>query len=925
MTEKLCPKCGATILPNAPRGFCSVCLLKTGLGEFADANAETLSRARVPTHFGDYELGEEIGRGGQGVVYRARQKSLNRTVALKVVGLGQWSSTPHLKRFRRDAEAAAKLEHPQIVPIYEIGERDGSCYFSMKFVEGGQLDEAIKHEQFSTRRAAELLVKIARTVHFAHEHGILHRDIKPGNILLDKNGEPHLTDFGLARLTEQESSVTNSFDVLGTPSYMPPEQAGGHTKELTAAADVYSLGAVFYQMLTGEPPFAGGTTYETIRLVLETEPRNPRARNPRVDIDLATICLNCLNKDPAKRYPTAGALADDIERWLRHEPIRARRSGPLSHAKKWLQRNPAAAVATVSLIALIAAVGVIMSKGNLVSSGPTIGIAVLPFENLSENKEGEVFADGVQDDILTKLAKISGLKVISRSSVMGYRGARDIQQIGRALNVSHVLEGSVRKDGGKIHFNTKLVDARTDTHIWAEEYDHYLNNMFVVQSDIAKKVAELLHAKISPAEKQSIERAPTTDLTAYDLYTQAKTLLFSTTLSTATEPNLRRAVELFNQAVTRDPSFFDAYYQLTYTNELLYSAGFDHTAERLAFADAALQAAIRLRPDAAETHLARAQYLYYGSRDYNGALAELEKAHRDLPNDPRFFELTGYILRRRGQPEEALRNLEKVVELDPRNYDIMEQLALSYQFLRRYPEAAAILDRASTIIPEDVVVKVARALVDFYWKADTKPLHQMVESIRGGEPGAISQVADNWFFCAMAERDPTEAEHALATLGADQPSFSDGAVRLSHSFGEGLLARMMKDEAKARAAFTKARAEQEKIVQAQPDYGPTLCVLALIDAALAHKDVALEEGRRAIELLPVEKDFSNGNFILQYFAIIAAWTGETDLALQQLEIGVRAPIASQVVTYGTLKLLPLWDPLRGDPRFEKIVNSLAPK
>ena len=250
--------------------------------------------------FGDYELLEEIGRGGQGVVYRARQKSLNRTVALKVIGLGQWASTPHLRRFRHEAEAAARLEHPQIVPIYEIGERDGSCYFSMKFVEGGQLDVVIRREAMSTRPAAELLVKIARTVHFAHERGILHRDIKPGNILLDKKGEPHLTDFGLARLIEQESTVTNSFDVLGTPSYMAPEQAAGHAKELTPAADVYALGAVFYQMLTGEPPFAGGTTYETVRMVLETEPRKPRLWNSKIDRDLFSDLRGAVT---AAQYP----------------------------------------------------------------------------------------------------------------------------------------------------------------------------------------------------------------------------------------------------------------------------------------------------------------------------------------------------------------------------------------------------------------------------------------------------------------------------------------------------------------------------------------------------------------------------------------------------------------------------------------------
>src|SRR5436190_10266704 len=353
---KTCRKCGAKLFGEAR--VCGACMLETALSPLIDDEADLTgvdrrSPASPMTEFGDYELLEEIGRGGQGVVYRARQKSLNRTVALKVIGLGHFASTPHLRRFRHEAEAAASLEHPQIVPIYEIGERDGSCYFSMKFVEGGQLDEVVRREAMSIRRAAELLVKVARTVHFGHEHGILHRDIKPGNILLDRHGEPHLTDFGLARLIEQESTVTNSFDVLGTPSYMAPEQAAGHAKELTAAADVYALGAVFYQMLTSEPPFAGGTTYETIRMVLESEPRHPRLRNPKVDVDLATVCLKCLEKDPRKRYPTALELAEDLEHWLRHEPIRARRSGLFTRGRKWLRRNPATAVLIPALVGLV--------------------------------------------------------------------------------------------------------------------------------------------------------------------------------------------------------------------------------------------------------------------------------------------------------------------------------------------------------------------------------------------------------------------------------------------------------------------------------------------------------------------------------------------------------------------------------------------
>src|SRR6266550_1657051 len=312
-----CPKCGAQIPADAPEGGCPGCLLETGLGVFPhlsvtadddcgsaenvearDANAAPRSKkvaraAGMLGDLGDYELLEEIGRGGQGVVFRARQKSLNRIVALKVIGLGQWATKVHLKRFRLEAEAAASLDHPCIVPIYEVGERDSHCYFSMKFVEGGQLDEVVTHTPMSFRQAAELIAKMARTVHHAHEHGILHRDIKPGNILLDAKGEPHLTDFGLARLVESESTVTHTLEVLGTPSYMAPEQAVGNNAGVSNVTDVYGLGAVLYQLLAGQPPFAGGTTYETIKLLLDTEPRQPRLLNPKIDRDLSTICLKC--------------------------------------------------------------------------------------------------------------------------------------------------------------------------------------------------------------------------------------------------------------------------------------------------------------------------------------------------------------------------------------------------------------------------------------------------------------------------------------------------------------------------------------------------------------------------------------------------------------------------------------------------------
>jgi serine/threonine-protein kinase len=673
---------------------------------------------------------------------------------------------------------------------------------------------------------------------------------------------------------------------------------------------------VLYQLLTGHPPFAGGTTYETIKLLLETEPRAPRLWNSKVERDLSTICLKCLEKDPQRRYSSALALAEDLERWLRHEPIRARRTGVLARGKKWLQRNPTlAAVVTLSL-ALIAAVCVIVWKSEMFRRPAAAGIAVLPFENLSNDREDASFADGVQDDLLTKLAKIADLKVISRISVTQYRDQHNTREIGDALGVSHVLEGSVRKTGAWLHINAQLIDARTDAHVWAEEYDRDLKDLFAVQSEIAQKVADGLRAKISPAEKVAIERSPTTNLSAFDLYSRAKSL------GIIPEGNLFQAADLLNQAVARDPTFFQAYCQLAYVHDELYHLRADHTPARLALAEAAIEAALRLHPDAGEAHLARAEHLYRGHLDYSGALRELEIARKTLPNDARLFELKGYIERRRpdGNQEEAVRDLERAIDLDPRNFLVLEQTALSYYFLGRYADEAAVLDRMLAIRPNDTETKVTRAFVELYWKADTRPLHQLMDELRAKGHGAIQSVAAGWLECALAERDPAAAADALAALGEN--TLGNTIPRYSPRFVEGLIARMTNDGAKARAAFIAARAEQDKLVRADPNDSGALCVLGLIDAALGRKEEALREGWRAVGLLPVEKDATNGRRVIAVLANIAAWVGDNDLACQQLAIVIHS---RHEISYGELKLLPFWDPLRGDPRFEKIVASLAPK
>ena len=945
---RVCRKCGAEVLADAPEGLCTACLFETGLDllarpsvvagadcasvenvETSDANtAIRIKKAPRPTKtladFGDYKLLEEIGRGGQGVVYRAHQKSLNRTVALKVIGLGHWATEAHLKRFRREAEAAASLEHPGIVPIHEVGERDGSCYFSMKFIEGGQLDAVAKPEAMPIRRAVELIAKVARTIHHAHERGILHRDIKPGNILVDQKGEPHLTDFGLARPVETESTVTRTMEVLGTPSYMAPEQAVGNNAAVSSVTDVYGLGAVLYQLLTAHPPFAGGTTYETIKLLLDTEPRQPRLWNPKIDRDLSTICLKCLEKDPKRRYSSALALAEDLERWLKHEPILARRTGLVPRGRKWVRRNPTSALLIASLVGLAAAAGWIISKSELIHRPLTTGIAVLPFENLDSTKNDAVLADSLQDDILTRLAKVAGLKVISRTSVMRYRGARNMQQIREGLNVSHVLEGSVRRDGGTIHLNAQLIDTQTDEHVWAEHYDRPVSDLFAIQTDLAQKVTDQLHTKLSVSEKVAIGERPTKDLQAYNLYYEAASLIDQIAYGEAgkdQEKAYLHAMALLTQAITRDANFVLAYCRLAEAHIEFYFQGYDRSPGRLELAKSAIDSAFRLQPDSGEAHLALATYYYHCYFDYDRARDELDIARRSLPNNARIFEWNGFIDRRQNRWHDAVRDFNNALELDPQNKKLLGGNTQIYLFLRDYKKAKEMRERLVALHPKEDR-RWAAAEFDLYLRADTRAMHALLQKETADDLGmSVERLR-----LALAERDTVAAESALErlrTLGEDAIGLRGvGDASFNRAYVEGLIDRMKGDMASANSAFTRARMQQEKAVSPQPYKGSALSVLGLIDAALGRKEDALREGRRALELSPPEKDSLDASDVLYYFAVICAWVGERDLAIEQLQASAKLPAG---VSYAEICLDRHWDPLRSDPRFEKIVASLAPK
>jgi TolB-like protein/predicted Ser/Thr protein kinase/Tfp pilus assembly protein PilF len=950
--SSVCGKCAAKIPDDARQGVCPACLLETGLGLLADepvadplatdfgagdpsaiasakadegVRATDRKKATRPAGmlggFGDYELLEEIGRGGQGVVYRARQKSLNRTVALKVIGLGPWTTEAHLRRFRREAEAAASLDHPCIVPIYEVGEREALCYFSMKFVEGGQLDEVVRRAAISIRSAGELIAKVARTVHYAHEHGILHRDIKPGNILLDQKGEPHLTDFGLARLLETESTVTRTLEVLGTPSYMAPEQAVGNNAAVSRATDVYGIGAVLYQLLTRHPPFAGGTTYETIKLLLDTEPRPPRSLNRKIDRDLSTICLKCLEKDPKRRYASTVALAEDLEHWLKHEPIRAHRAGIFTRGRKWVRRKPAIAALITSLIALAAAIGWNVWKSELIDRPVTNGVAVLPFENLSREPDNAYFAEGIHEEILTRLASIADLKVISHTSTQQYQSKpRNLREIGKQLGVAHILEGSVQKTADQVRVNVQLVNAQTDAHVWAETYDRKLTDMFGVESEIARRTAESLQARLTGREEQALVVKPTTNPEAYDSYLRG--LAYDGRRSEAGA--LRNAIASYERAVQLDPNFAVAWARLCRANAASYFSHNDPTPARRDAAKRALENAQNLAPNSPETLLALGYYQYYGLSDYPAAKMAFREVSKILPGNSDVPFALARVTRREGHWDQSIAYFEQALTLDPRNVELLEDAAWTYAMLRQFPAAHKLCDRLLDIMPNDPDV-IAKKASKYQAQGNLQEAARLLAGINEQTPNEDTfRIKITQF---RLERNYGEAVRLLQARLA-QFRFDSEYFKIADRIELAIIQRLAGDTDGAKVTAEQLRNTLEPLYKNQPDNVSLTVVLSLANAVLGERASALKEAERTVMLYPRAKDSVSGPTFEETLAVIETIVDEKSRAISTLARLLQTPYDSGLyglpVTPALLRLDPLWDPLRTDPAFQKLCQENQP-
>ncbi len=883
------------------------------LEECADNFAAALPRedaSEIGKRIGAYVIIREIGQGGMGTVYLAARADgyFEKQVAIKLLKRGV-ANEEVLRRFRSEREVLARLDHPNIARLIDAGTTDdGLPYFVMEYIDG---------------------IPITR---FAHRNSVIHRDLKPNNILVSREGEPKLLDFGIAKVVGNNTNpveITTLGQERLTPISASPEQAKG--EPVTISSDIYGLGVVLYEMLTGVRPHRFLTSdpsrEELVEVVCKQLPTLPslvvkdRERQRQLRGDLDAILLRALQKDPTLRYPSVAEFAEDIRRHLVGEPVRARQHKAAYRIKNRLLHNRTIQVSfAAAILALLIAAAFIF--GSRMRSGlkqlgmqapaasPGLGnaslseksIAVLPFDIFNNDTDNAYFADGVQEAIITDLANVAALKVISRGSVAPYRGkAKNERELGQTLGVSYVVEGSVQKAGDRVRVNAQLIDARTMTEVWAQQYDRKLDDLFGVESDLAQAIVSQLKGKLSPDEKAAIENRPTKDMLAYDLYLRARESFF--------QSNCQNAVHLLEQAIARDPQFALAYCSLAEVQLYMYRFNKDTTPGRLDHANEAAETALKLAPKLPQSHLAKAQYYYYGLHDYERTERELATAPSSGTDNAKFVDLAALTERRLGHWKAAIRDGEKAVELDPQSPFIINELVESYISVRRFTDAERLADKG---------IKAMVTQSGYLWGLKSQALLGM---------GRIKEAG------AVLENSPADMSHLyrsvmVAMFAGDFPrafQLLANATPLEKEsdtvpFFDGIVARAQHNAARARSSFQLARDRMTMKLREHPDDAELISNLSVADAGLGLKENALHEARRAIELCPLSRDAVDAPGYQTMLALVYAWTGEHDAALTQLEKIVRMPRGPD---YGELRFNPWWDEIRTDPRFDTLLSQAA--
>jgi serine/threonine protein kinase/tetratricopeptide (TPR) repeat protein len=858
-----------------------------------------------------YKILEKLGEGGMGVVYKARDIKLDREVAIKFLPQHLTTDSVEKERFVHEAKAASALNHTNVTTIYEIDEFEGQTFIVMEYCEGETLRQVIQKETLSIRKVLDIAVQICEGLTIAHEKGIVHRDIKSDNIMLTPRGQVKIMDFGLAKL-KGATKLTQSRTTLGTASYMSPEQA--QREEVDHRSDIFSLGVVLYELLTGQLPFRGDHEAAVLHAIINEEPQPIARFNNQASAKLEDVVSKALAKDRKERYQHTDELLADLRRerksldYIKTGPP----AQPVERRKPVKKKTLSLIVAGLAVLALIVVYFSLFHKKEPESGRKML--AVLPFENLG-TPEQEYFASGITDEITTQLAKVSGLGVISRTSILQYKDTKKtIQQIGKELGVQYLLEGTILWDKSgvtnRVRINPQLIRVKDGTHVWAETYDRVLDQIFALQSDIAEKVASALNITLLEAEQQYITAKPTKNIEAYKYYLQGKDY------SNRHYGGREASIKMYEKAVEIDPTFAIAYADLSVEHSFMYWAYYDRTDERLNKAKEAVDRALQLNPDLPEAHRALGIYYYWGSRDYDRALEQFTIAQRGQPNNSDFIAAIGYVQRRQGKFEQAVSNLKKAFELDPRSSDKAEEVAVTYRGMSNYAEAENYIDRAITLAPDWPLAYSEKAWLYILWARDTKKARKVLQDAIG--------IADmSKLVSDLVRLDILDGDYLMAldrrfgpTAYADVYGSKDTIVYfLTKAEIYGLLNQPQLEL----ACYDSARIISGNKVQSRPSDAAFQSYLGIAYAGLGRKEEAIREGKKGMELLPVSKDAVEGPDYVRNLAQIYVMVGDYDSAIDQLEHLLSIPSLYFSISY--MRIDPTWATLRNHPRFQRLLEG----
>jgi eukaryotic-like serine/threonine-protein kinase len=884
---------------------------------------------------GHYRIRERIGTGGMGQVYLATDITAGRNAALKLLPTRFTADGERLKRFQQEARAVVGLNHPNIVTVYEIGEDHSTHYIASELIEGETLRERLARGPMRTDEVVDVAIQVASALATAHEASIVHRDIKPENIMVRPDGYVKVLDFGIAKLAEQEVPVampeeeavllveTNLGSILGTVRYMSPEQALG--APIDKRTDIWSLGVVLYEMVAGRAPFSGDTPQAVMNSILTAEPPPLTNHVAQTPVELQQIVSTALCKQREERYRTAHELLEALKSLRREMEFKdgLQRSTAAPFWLRWTRSRTALALGFLA-VALVLAIPFYWHRNPPRTSIPEKSIAVLPFENLSDNKENSYFAAGIQDDVLTSLAQIQDLKVISRTSVIAYQkpGRRNMRQISQALGVANVLEGSVRRTGDRVLVNVQLIDARNDQHLWAERYDRPVADSIGLHGELATQIATALQAKLAPEESARLDTRPTNNSQAYVLYL---TGVGREVAGNRSPEDLIAAEQLYMQAAALDPGFGLAWAQASILNSEMGSPGEDSARRTKARAQA--KEALRVSPNLGEAHAALGICLR-DERNYDTALKELERALASSPNNADIYYYVAQVYRRQGRWREAVASFQRARALDPLNDSIAFTAGNNYLFMRDWPAAAASFNRALEISPGRVLPRVGLAYLEVFRNGDPAAGSRILQSIPAGKDPSGLVSSGRWDMATL-ERDYATADKILAETALEEfPQPSD----LPKTFYHGRVALARGDIESAQRYFVAARPAMEKRVRDAPDNAQGHAELALLYAYMQRKEEAVREARRAVQIEPESQNAFHGAAWTANLALVSALVGEQDQAITLIErllttpgaVGSRVDAVSNI-TLAELRLRWEWDSLRTDPRFQKILASPEPK